>query len=64
MIGTTLKMYNSPDGLLWTEQFSVIDTEYASGDMQMSLFNGVLIKNVGPLKFSNCAFQSFKVRNL
>ena len=54
MIGNTLKMYNSPNGLQWTEQFSATSSTHASGNTTMTLFNGEMTKSIGGIRASHC----------
>jgi hypothetical protein len=44
LIGQTLTVYNSPDGITWTQQFQVTDSTYASGDTWFTMYNGLADK--------------------
>lgn len=40
MVGPVLTFWNSPNGVTWTQQFTVTDADFTNGNTFMTLFNG------------------------
>lgn len=64
MIANNFRMYNSPDGKIWTLQFDQNDPTYTTGELVLSLFNGRMDKAIGGELTAHCAFSNILIKQL
>lgn len=59
--GTSIKVYNSSDGVTWTEQINTSDSSYSTGSTYLGLYNGLIDKAVTNSLQSHCNFEEVTI---